>query len=275
MPNYSGKKIYYEVNKMNGKEKRMERILDKGKAVITPMDHGVSNGPILGLENMEKVVEKVEKGGASAVVLHKGIIKSLKRVPRCGVIMHLSASTELALDANNKVQVGKVKEAITLGADAVSVHVNIGGNKDEPRMLEILGKVAAEADNYGMPLLAMMYPRGKNVKEKLDPKAVSLVTRVGAELGADLVKTVYTGDVETFKKVTEGCPVPVVIAGGPKCANDMEVLEMVKGAMDGGAAGISLGRNVFQHKNPEKMVRALSAIIKENKSVEEAVGELK
>lgn len=256
---------------MKGKEKRMSRILDDGKAVIIPMDHGVTSGPITGLEDMDAIVKKVDEAGATAVVLHKGIIKSLKRVPKCGVIMHLSASTELALDSNNKVKVGSVKEALILGADAVSVHVNIGGSEKEPEMLQKLGKVAEECEKYGMPLLAMVYPRGKNVKDNLDPKMVSLVARTGAELGADLVKTKYTGDGKSFKKVTEGCPVPVVIAGGPKCDSDREVLEMVRGAMDSGAIGVSLGRNVFQHKEPEKMVKALSAIIKENKSVKEAL----
>ncbi len=260
---------------MGDKEKRMSRILEDGKAVIVPMDHGVSSGPIQGLENMDEIVRKVDEAGATAVVLHKGIIKSLKRVPGCGIIMHLSASTEFSLDTNNKVQVGSVKEAIRLGADAVSVHINIGGNEKEPEMLQILGKVAEGCEFCDMPLLAMMYPRGKNVKDSLDPKAVSLVARVGAELGADIIKTVYTGDVETFKKVTEGCPVPVVIAGGPKCVNEREVLEMVKGAMDAGAVGVSLGRNVFQHKDPKKIVRALAAIIKEDNNVKEALELLK
>lgn len=260
---------------MNGKERRLSRILENGKAVIIPMDHGVTNGPIQGLEDMNAIVEKVDSGGATAVVLHKGIIKSLKKTLNCGIIMHLSASTELALDVNNKVQIGSVEEAIMLGADAVSVHVNIGGNEHEPEMLQILGNVAEECERLQMPLLAMMYPRGKNVTNALDPKNVALAARVGAELGADIIKTVYTGDVKTFEKVVEGCPVPIVIAGGPKCETEKEVLEMTRGAIDAGAIGVSLGRNAFQHEHPEKMVRALSLIIKKNGSVKDALGELK
>ncbi|MEM2918636.1 MAG: 2-amino-3,7-dideoxy-D-threo-hept-6-ulosonate synthase [Candidatus Altiarchaeota archaeon] len=260
---------------MNGKQKRLERILKNEKAIIIPMDHGVTNGPVQGLENMDEIVEKVDKAGATAVVLHKGVIKSLKKPPDCGIIMHLSASTELALDVNNKVQVGTVEEAIRLGADAVSVHVNIGGSEHEPEMLQKLGRVAEECERLQVPLMAMMYPRGKNVTNALDQKNIALVARVGAELGADLVKTVYTGNVKTFRKVVESCPVPIVIAGGPKCKTDKEVLEMVKEAMDAGAIGVSIGRNVFQHKTPEKMVLALSVIIKENGSVKAALDVLK
>lgn len=256
---------------MNGKQARMKRITENGRAVIIPMDHGTSEGPIAGLEDMNQTVPKIAAGGATAVLMHKGIIKSLREVPDCGMIMHLSVSTKLAPDTNNKVLVGSVEEAIRLGADAVSVHINIGGNDAEPEMLRILGNVAAECERMQMPLLAMMYPRGKNVKEKLDPDAVALVARVGGELGADLVKTVYTGNVETFRKVVEGCPVPIVIAGGPKCENDREVLEMVRDAITAGAIGVSLGRNAFQHENPTAMVRALRLVIVDNASVDEAL----
>jgi predicted phospho-2-dehydro-3-deoxyheptonate aldolase len=263
------------VVKMNGKQLRMSRITKNGKAVIIPMDHGTSEGPILGLENMNKTVPAIAKGGATAVLVHKGIIGSLKSAPYCGMIMHMSASSRLAADPNNKVLVASVEEAVILGADCVSVHINVGGCEAEPDMLKILGDTASDCRKFQMPLLAMMYPRGKNVKEKLDPEAVALVARIGGELGADLVKTLYTGDVDSFKKVVYGCPVPVVIAGGPKCESDLEVLEMVKGALEAGAMGVSLGRNAFQHKNPTAMVKALYAIIVDDYDVDYALEILK
>lgn len=256
---------------MNGKQARMRRIIENGKAVIIPMDHGTSCGPVAGLEDMNQTVQKIDAGGATAILIHKGIMKSLVNTPHCGLIMHLSASTDLAPDPNNKVLVSSVDDAIRFGADAVSVHVNIGGSDAEPEMLQILGKIASECDKKQMPLLAMMYPRGKNIKDKLDPNAIALVARVAGELGADIVKTLYTGNIETFRKVVEGCPVPVVIAGGPKCENDREVLEMVKGAMNAGAIGVSLGRNAFQHKNPTAMVKALRAIVVDGVSVDKAL----
>ncbi len=101
-----------------------------------------------------------------------------------------------------------VQEAVRLGADAVSVHVNVGA-EDEDKMLYTLGRVADECDIYGMPLLAMMYPRGPKIQNEHDPKAVAHAARIGAELGADIIKTNYTGDVDSFKAVVECCPVPV------------------------------------------------------------------
>jgi DhnA family fructose-bisphosphate aldolase class Ia len=121
-----------------------------------------------------------------------------------------------------------------------------------------------------MPLLAMMYARGPNIKNEHDPDILAHIARLGAELGADVVKCNYTGDVESFKKVVKGCPVPVVIAGGPKAETDREVLEMVYGAMKAGGKGVSIGRNVFQHDNPTAMVQAIAKIVHENASVEEA-----
>jgi len=251
--------------------KDMGKILEDGKAVIIPMDHGVSEGPIEGLVDMNDTVKKISDGGASAVLLHKGIIKNLVERPKCGLIMHLSAGTKLAKDPNRKVLVGSVEEAMRLKADAVSIHVNIGGNDYEPEMIEDLGMISEECDEEGIPLLAMMYARGPNVKDKLDPEAVALVARVGGELGADIVKCPYTGDVDSFKKVVEGCPVPVVIAGGPKCNTEKEVFDMVKGAMDAGAIGVSLGRNAFQCSNPTAMLKALRNIIVEKGDVESAL----
>ncbi len=258
---------------MNGKQLRLSRILKNGKAVIIPMDHGVSNGPIEGIVKIEDTIRKLEEGGATAILTHKGILRSLNHVPKTGVIVHFSASTSMSPDTNWKVQVGSVEEALRLGADAVSVHVNIGCER-EPEMLMKLGKIAEACDEWQIPLLAMMYPRGKNVKDPFDPKTVAHVARVGAELGADIIKTNYTGSPETFRQVVEGCPVPVVIAGGPKMDSDLAVLEMVKGAMEAGAIGVSMGRNVFQHKNVTGMTRALYRIIVDDAPVKEAAKEL-
>mgnify|MGYP000400858412 CR=1 FL=1 len=254
---------------VSGKEVRFNRITDRGRMICIPMDHGVSMGPVKGLVDMEDIIGRVEAGGATAIIVHKGIIRMLKKPPRMGLIMHLSGSTSLGVP-NWKVRVGSVEEAILLGADAVSVHVNIGGER-EPWMLEKLGRVADECDRWGIPLLAMMYPRGENVKDPMDPGVIAHVTRIGGELGADIVKTTYTGDPDSFREVVKSCPAPVVIAGGPKMDTDRSVLEMVAGAMEAGAIGVTFGRNVFQHRDPTAMVKALSLIIREGASVEEAL----
>lgn len=249
-----------------GKRIRLDRIMNRntGKTVIIPMDHGITVGPIRGLEDMKAIVNKVAEGGANAVLLHKGIIRAGYRGygKDIGLIMHISASTALGPDPHAKVQVADVVEAIKLGADAVSIHVNVG-SKTEPEQLKLLGKVAKVCEEWGMPLLAMMYPRGEKIKNEYDVEVVKHAARIGAELGADIVKTNYTGSEETFREVVKGCPVPVVIAGGPKTNTDEEFCNMVYGAIRAGAAGVAAGRNVFQHEDPTKMVRVLCGIVHE------------
>jgi len=126
-----------------------------------------------------------------------------------------------------------------------------------------------------MPLIAMMYPRGKDIKNQNAAEVVAHVARVGAELGADIIKTNYTGDVDSFRDVVRGCPVPVVMAGGPKTNSDEEFLAMVRGAIEAGGRGVAIGRNVFQHDNPTAMTRALTLVVHRNASVEEAMEALK
>ncbi|MBO8179913.1 MAG: class I fructose-bisphosphate aldolase family protein [Archaeoglobus sp.] len=260
-----------------GKTIRIERIINResGNTVIVPMDHGVSMGPIEGLKNLAETVNAVAEGGANAVVLHKGVVGFGHRGygRDVGLIIHLSASTSLSPDPNEKVLVCTVEEAIKLGADAVSVHVNVG-SKTEAEQLRKLGEISKIAAEWGMPLLAMMYPRGEGINQ-FDEKAVALAARVGAELGADIIKTNFTGDVESFRGVVEGCPVPVVVAGGPRMSSDEDILRMVRMAMDAGARGVAIGRNIFQAENPTKMTRAISMIVHDNAEVSEALDFLK
>jgi fructose-bisphosphate aldolase/2-amino-3,7-dideoxy-D-threo-hept-6-ulosonate synthase len=262
---------------MRGKEIRLERIMNRNtkKTVIIPMDHGVTNGPIDGLIDLSQAVNLVAEGGANAVIGHMGLaLYGHRKGGRdVGLILHLSASTSLGPDPNNKVLVNSVTNALKMGADAVSMHINIGADS-EARMLEDLGNVAVECMEWGMPLLAMMYPRGKKIKTENDVEHVKLAARVAAELGADIVKTVYTGDPDSFREVTRGCPVPVVVAGGSK-TDDRTTLELIEGAMEGGAAGISIGRNAFQHKTPALFVKAAACIVHHGKSVDEALEILK
>ncbi len=259
---------------MIGKEIRMERIMNRAKmtTVIVPMDHGVSMGPVSGLTDMKQAVNEAAVGGANAVVMHKGLVKSGHRGggPDLGLIVHLSGSTSLSPEPYAKTLVCTVEEAIKLGADAVSVHVNLG-NDAEKDMLTDLSNVARISNEWGMPLLAMIYPRGERIKDEFDAEVIKHAARIGAELGADLVKVPYSGSPDTFIKVVEGCGVPVVIAGGPKMNSDREVLEMVHGAMSAGARGLSIGRNVFQHYTPSIMIKAMGKIVHENASVEEAL----
>ena len=263
---------------MIGKKIRLERIVDRNsqKTVIIPMDHGVTVGPIEGLADMRTTVSKVVAGGANAILMHKGMVRAGHRGKGkdVGLIIHLSAGTSLSPDPNAKELVCTVEEAIKLGADAVSVHINLGAPTDK-EMLHQLGYISESCLEWQMPLVAMMYTRGPKIKDEFDVNNIKHAARVGAELGADIVKVVYTGSVDSFAEVVQGCPVPVVIAGGPKMGSDEEIFKMVEGALKAGAMGVSIGRNAFQHKKPDKMVEALSKMVHEGASVEKAIAILK
>jgi fructose-bisphosphate aldolase / 2-amino-3,7-dideoxy-D-threo-hept-6-ulosonate synthase len=254
----------------SGKTRRLRRIMQQdNRTVIVPMDHGVTIGPIQGIINMQRITDQLVKGNVDAILVHKGIAKNID-VGDAGLIVMLSGMSNLTPNVNGKVQVCSVQEAIRIGADAVSVHVNVGA-QDEDKMLQNLGKVSNECDIYGIPLLAMMYPRGPKIQNEHAPEVVAHAARIGAELGADIIKTNYTGTIETFKDVIESCQVPVVIAGGTKCKTLEEILQTTFDSMKAGAAGISIGRNVFQCDAPTQIVKALSAIVHQNASVEGAL----
>ena len=259
---------------MIGKEIRLERIIDRNSrnTVIIPMDHGVTVGPIEGLANMRTTVAKVVAGGANAILMHKGMVRAGHRGTGkdVGLIIHLSAGTSISPDPNAKELVCSVEEAIKLGADAVSVHINLGAETDK-EMLAQLGFVSERCFEWQMPLIAMMYTRGPKIKDEFDVKNVKHAARVGVELGADIVKVPYTGSIESFTEVVQGCPVPVVIAGGPKMDSDEDIFKMVEGALQAGASGLSIGRNAFQHEKPDKIVQALSKMVHKGASVAEAV----
>ncbi|MDA3895112.1 MAG: 2-amino-3,7-dideoxy-D-threo-hept-6-ulosonate synthase [Desulfobacteraceae bacterium] len=261
----------------SGKAVRMERIVDRktGKAVIVPMDHGVTVGPIKGLVDMSKAVDQVAEGGANSVIGHLGLPKHGHRSygRDIGLILHLSAASMLSPKPNKKVLVNTVENALRVGADGVSIHINVG-DEHEAEMLTDFGKVVVDCNYWGMPLIAMMYPRGPLIKDEKGVEVVKLAARMGAELGADYVKTVYTGDPESFAEVVEGCPAPILIAGGSKLS-DAEMFKSIEGAMQAGAKGLSIGRNAFQHKDPVLFVKAACAIVHENKTAEEAMAILK
>jgi class I fructose-bisphosphate aldolase len=163
-----------------------------------------------------------------------------------------------------------VEDAIRLGADAVSVHVNLG-DENERYMLESLGGITTRAAEWGMPVLAMMYARGPKVENEYDPEVIAHCARAGMELGADVIKVPYSGDIKSFAHVVESCCVPVVIAGGEKMESDFDLLRMVHDSIQAGGAGLSVGRNVFQHKNTPRLVRALNYIVHEDWDVDQAM----
>jgi len=260
-----------------GKAIRLERIFNRntGRTIVVPMDHGVTVGPIDGLVDMREAVGKVVDGGANAVIEHKGLVRCGHRATGrdIGLIVHLSASTALSPFPNAKSLVATVEDAMRLGADAVSIHCNLG-DETEAAMLADFGKVASDAANWGMPLLAMVYARGPKVSDEYHPSVVAHCARVGTELGADVVKVPYTGDMESFAKVCDACCVPIVIAGGPKLDSTKAFIQMVHDSLKAGGAGLSVGRNVFQHDNPTRLVEALNMVVHHDENVEAALAHI-
>lgn len=252
---------------MTGKKFRMGRIADRsGNMLIVPMDHGVTMGALDGMIDMDDAVHSVSRGGATAVLMHKGMISRGRSDDRVGRILHMSASTNIS--NGRKVLVATVEEAIKAGVDAVSMHVNLGGH-DESAMLTDLGAVSRECKEWGMPLMVMSYPYDESLVN--DAKVVTHCARAVAELGADIVKVPYTGDIDSFSRLVECTGVPVVIAGGPKISSDVELLNIVRNSMDAGGKGVSIGRNLFQHMDTEGITRAVADIVLNGSSVSEAM----
>jgi class I fructose-bisphosphate aldolase len=257
-----------------GKSIRLERIFNRKtqKSIIVPMDHGVSTGPLEGLKNIPRVVNDMAEGGANAVLMHKGLARCGHRGAGrdVGLVLHLSSSTDLSPYPNRKTLTASVEDAVRMGADAVSIHVNLGDDH-EAEMLADFGKVSRAADEWGMPLLVMVYGRGPKIANGLNPDVIAHCARLGGELGADVVKVPYTGDLDSFSRVVESCCVPVLIAGGPKTNTTGEFLHMVSDAVQAGAAGLSVGRNVFQHPEPRGLLAVLRGIVHEGLSVDAAM----
>jgi fructose-bisphosphate aldolase/2-amino-3,7-dideoxy-D-threo-hept-6-ulosonate synthase len=254
-----------------GTSVRLERIGTDGRYVIVPMDHGITLGAVRGLVDIEGTIDAVTRGGADCVLTQKGIAPRVHSNSNgAGYVVHLNGSTAAGPDTNDKRVTGTVEEALRVGADAVSFHINVGSDS-EPGQIESLARVTDIASRFGVPVLAMTYARGPGVDES-DPEALGHAVRLGEELGADVVKTGYSGDAASFERVVESTRLPVVIAGG-KPEGDRASLEAVRGAMDAGAAGVSMGRTVFQHDDPEAITRAVAGVVHKDLSATDALRE--
>jgi predicted phospho-2-dehydro-3-deoxyheptonate aldolase len=250
---------------MEGKEIRLARLFKHARLFVVPMDHGITAGPVAGLEDIHRAAAEAAAGGADAVLVHKGMARRIAKViasSGCELIVHLSASTVLAPDPDQKELVSSVESAIRLGATAVSAHVNLA-SANEAGMLKDLGGLAEECDRWGMPLLAMMYVRDKKRAGGYDPGKISHAARIAEELGADIVKVNYTGTPESFAGVVGAVKIPVIVAGGPKMDSADAVLAMVGDAARAGAKGVAIGRNVFQDGDPRLMAARIRAALDE------------
>jgi len=252
-----------------GIDARLERIGRDGRFVTVPMDHGITMGAVSGLKDIEATIDAVTRGGADSVITQKGLAPRVQpNTNGKGYVVHLNGSTTIGPDEADKRQTGTVEEAIRVGADGVSFHINVG-SEYEPEQIAALAEVTDTAAQFGMPVLAMAYARGPGIDEH-DAESLGHAVRLAEELGADIVKTKYSGDPDSFEHVIESTARPVIIAGGSP-EGDRATLENVKGAIEAGGVGVSMGRTIFQHEDPCAISSAVAAVVHEGAEVEEAL----
>jgi putative autoinducer-2 (AI-2) aldolase len=250
-----------------GMKNRLARLIQAdGKALFLPIDHGYFQGPTHMLEKPGETIKPLWNY-ADALMMTRGVLRNCidPTMPK-PVIMRVSgATTVVGEDLANENLVTSIEEIMRLNATAVSMSIFIG-SKYEHQTLSNLAKLVDQCEGYGIPVMAVTAV-GREL-EKREARYLALCCRVAAEIGARVVKTYYCP--ENFEKVVEGCPVPVVIAGGPKTETQREVFDFVYDGMQKGAIGVNLGRNIWQTEHPVAAIRAIRAIIHEGYTPEEA-----
>ncbi len=247
------------------KTRRLARLFaDDGKCLVIAMDHaGFVDKPLRGLEKPESVIREVAYVGADAFLL------TLGSATQCADALG-RAGLWLSVDAEPPFLDHIVETALRIGADGVKCLVYPWWD-ERPNSVANLAALASECRAWGLPLMAEVIPGGFLAgAEMRTPEKIAAGARVAMEAGADVIKTFYTGDAESFRAVAQYCPVPLVVLGGERAANDRELLQGVRGALDAGAAGVAIGRNIWQHSQPAKITGALSALIHRGASVDEA-----
>jgi putative autoinducer-2 (AI-2) aldolase len=252
-----------------GIENRLSRLIKKdGRCQFLPIDHGYFQGPTSCLEKPSETIKGLLPY-ADGLFVTRGILRS-SVPPNCQtpIILRVSGGTSvIGADLSNETLTTSIDEIIRLNATAVGISIFVG-SEYEKQTLTNLAWLVDECEQYGIPTMAVTAV-GKEL-EKRTARYLGLSCRIAAELGARIVKTYYCP--EDFEKVIEGCPVPIVIAGGPKCETEFEVFEFVYDGIQKGAIGVNLGRNVWQNPYPIPMIRALNAVIHKNSTPKEAHG---
>ncbi len=247
-----------------GLKNRLARVLRPplGRTVMLAVDHGYFLGPTGGLEEPKKTIAPLVPY-ADSLMLTRGLLRTAvdpaQPVP---IVLRVSGGTSILKELSNEGLTTTMEEAIRLNVAAVTLSVFVGGEYEKETLMN-LGRLVSESQRYGIPVLAVTAV-GKEMSR--DARYLSLACRIAAELGAHFVKTYYCED---FEKVVQSCPVPVVIAGGKKIP-EREALELAFNAIQRGASGVDMGRNIFQSEAPVAMIQAVRAIVHEKANVLQA-----
>lgn len=249
-----------------GMKNRLSRLIKSdGHCMFLPIDHGYFQGPTTKLEKPGETIHPLIPY-ADGLFVTRGVLRSCVDPNNSPpVILRMSGGTSIiGKDLAHEAITTSVQEAIRLNVAAVGMSIFVGSEYEHDSLVN-LGKLVNECENNAIPVMAVTAV-GKEM-EKRDARYLGLCCRIAAEFGAKVVKTYWCKD---FDKVVKGCPVPIVMAGGPKCETELEVFEFVHDGMQKGAIGLNLGRNVWQHDYPVPIMKALRAIIHENASVKDA-----
>lgn len=267
---------------MTGKEIRLRKFFERGRVFILALDHGIATEDINGIERPLELLKNLSRSGVDSMLMTPSMIKTTKEV-------FFSRSSPLFLarldtvnvwrsskkyDSGYYAQVYSVKEAVRAGADGVISFLILGyyDDKVEGYNVEKLAQIRAEAEDYGIPFFIEPVFISREVSDSIrNPVVLKYLVRFSSEIGADVLKVDYAGDKNTFSEVIKASFVPVLMRGGPKTNTEEEFLKIVKDAIDAGAMGATIGRNVWKSKDPVKMARAVSLIIHENISVKDAM----
>ena len=247
-----------------GLKNRLSKIISPktGKTVMLAVDHGYFQGPTTGLKNPKESINPLLPY-ADSLFVTRGILRNcIDPSTKTPIFLRVSGGPSVLGELSNEDLTTSMKEALRLNAVGVGLSIFVGA-KNEDRTISNLGKLVNKAENYGMPVLAITAV-GKEMER--DARYLGLACRIAAEIGAHIVKTYYCK--EDFKKVVEGCPVPIVIAGGKKIP-ELDALQMARNALDDGAVGVDMGRNIFQSESPVAMIQAVRAVVHDNKSADE------
>jgi putative autoinducer-2 (AI-2) aldolase len=249
-----------------GMKNRLSRLIQPdGRCFFMPIDHGYFQGPTRCLEEPGETIRPLLPY-CDAIFCTRGVLRSsIDPVQSKPIILRVSGGPSvIGKDLAYEDITTSIEEIIRLNASAVGVSIFVGSEYEHESIMN-LARIVNECENYGIPVMAVTAV-GKEL-EKRDARFLALASRIAAEMGARVVKTYWC---ENFEKVTCGCPVPVVMAGGPKTESEREVFEFVHNGLQNGAIGVNLGRNVWQNPHPVAMAKALHAIIHENANVQEA-----
>ena len=249
-----------------GMANRLAQVIQSdGHVLVLPVDHGYFQGPTHKLEEPRKTIEPL-LAYADALFITRGVLRSSVDPDNTKpIILRVSGGTSmLGKDLANEGIITSMEEAIRLNASAVGISIFVGSDYEKESLLN-LSKLVDEGERYGIPVMAVTAV-GREL-EKRDARYLALASRIAAELGARVVKTYWCED---FDKVSKGCPVPVIMAGGPQVDTELEVFEFVCDGMQKGAIGVNLGRNIWQNDFPVAMIKAIRAIIHQKATAKEA-----